>query len=278
MKKAPAAATAAATLLAATTLLGAAPAQAAAPDPVRAVRNAYTPGHGVKFSEVMTMKSKGSKPQHLKITGTYEFGASGIIAYDVTARTTSKSGKPRTMRILWKEHRVYMYTNDFDLPEGKKWVVVDDDDLSLSELTPSSQPADIFQPGQLKSLVSRAGSVRDGVYRGTFGYEQARKAGFGRNTGFGPALMTGFSYRMSTDAAGLPTRLRTDRQYPIRGLQEYSDTRYIGWGQTAWITAPPEKEVEDLEEVMDSTFDETFDETLQKVLEIAEDALASRPK
>ncbi|TYB59909.1 hypothetical protein FXF51_33445 [Nonomuraea sp. PA05] len=265
MKKALAAA------MAAASLMGAAPAQAAAPDPVRVVQRQFVAGHGVKFSEVMTMKGRDKKPEYLRITGTYEFGASGVAAYDVTARMTLKPGKLTTMRIRWTGGRIYMYGSAFDLPEGKRWVSADDDSLGMDKLSPSSQPANIFRLSQLKSLVSHADSVRGGVYRGTFGSKQAVRAGFGRDAGFGPALVSGFSYRLSTDSAGLPSHLRTDRQFPVTTLQQYTDTRYSGWGDEVKITAPPEEQVEDMDDVLNSTLEETF----QEVLEIADDALAS---
>ncbi|WP_344482028.1 hypothetical protein [Nonomuraea monospora] len=230
----------------------------------------FVAGHGVKFSEVMTMKGRDRKPEYLKITGTYEFGASGVAAFDATARMTSKSGKLTTLRLRWTGGRIYMSGGTFDLPEGKRWVSADDDTLGMDKLNPSSQPANVLRLSQLKSLVSHADSVRGGVYRGMFGSKQAVRAGFGRDAGFGPALVSGFSYRLSTDSAGLPGRLRTDRQFPVTTLQEYTDTRYSGWGDEVEITAPPEEQVEDMDDVLDSTFEETF----QEVLEIADSAVA----
>ncbi|GAA4939426.1 hypothetical protein HD597_009106 [Nonomuraea thailandensis] len=248
--------------VAAATLLGAAPAQAAAPDPVRAVKRQLVVGHGVKISETVSAQVKGKKDVYFQTAGTFGFGTSGVVAADLTLRTTLISDKPTSMRLLMVGKRAYMRSDAIQdhLPEGKTWVRMEDDE---SLRTPSSQPVDLFRPPQLKGLLSYAESVRNGVRRGTVTGKQGYRISEGRVTGT-------FDFRLSTDSTGLPTRLHTTTQDFDSGPLEHVDTRYSAWGHSVTITDPPDHEVVGLDELASS-----LEWELEEYLEIADDAVAS---
>ncbi|MFB4283070.1 hypothetical protein ACBJ59_47760 [Nonomuraea sp. MTCD27] len=239
-------------------LLGAAPAQAAAPDPVKAVKSKFAPGHGVKISEVMMMWSMGKKSVFIEITGTYGFGRSGVVASDLTLRSVLAKGATTRLRTVGT--RAYMSGDELEksLPEGKTWVRMDDLDAGR---TPSSQPVDIFRLPQLKGLLSHASSVQNGVYRGELSRKQANALGGGAT----------FGYRLSTDSAGLPTRLYTVQEPLFGGGGDSTDTRYTAWGHEVSIVDPPDHEVI----TADALTDAARDKLLEEIQEIPDEALGS---
>ncbi|GAA2210737.1 hypothetical protein GCM10009850_061960 [Nonomuraea monospora] len=255
MKKAVAVAVAAATLV------GAVPAQASAPDPVRAVKRQFVAGHGVKFSE--TLIAEGKKEVYMRVTGTYGFGPSGVVAADLTLRSTLVSKKPTTMRLLAVGKRVYMQTDELrkDFPEGVKWIRMEDTEGRLR--APSNQPVDIFQLPQLKGLLSHATSVRNGVHRGTLTGRQANQIKASMST-------NGFDYRLSTGSTGLPTRLRTAVKDSLFTSLNHVDTRYSAWGHAVTISEPSDDEVIDIDDLSADLADDLVD-----VQEIPDGALGS---
>ncbi|SEG99577.1 hypothetical protein SAMN05444920_113173 [Nonomuraea solani] len=233
--------------VAAAALLGASPAQAVAPkDPVQAVKSRFAPGHGVKISEI-NLIGKSS----IKLKGTYGFGRSGVVAADLSFTSDIFSRKSSTLKIRTVGKYAYMSSDDVDLrlPEGKTWIRM----KGGGRAAISSQPVDLFRPPQLKALLSHAGSVRDGVHRGTLTDRQARKVSDGRGH-------DGFGFRLSTDASGLPTRLYTTDKESISKAAEYTDTRYTAWGHEVTIAPPPDHEVIDEDAVADAIVDELLDE------------------
>ncbi|AQZ66792.1 unnamed protein product [[Actinomadura] parvosata subsp. kistnae] len=252
MKKALAVAAAAATLL------SAAPAQAATPDPVRAVRQQFVAGHGVKFSETLITESKGDKEKFVQISGTYAFGPSGVVASEGTFRERLTKDKT-TLHFRTVGRRLYLKGDN--LPEGKTWMRVDDDAFK----TPLTlQPVDILRLPQLKGLLSHTTSVRNGAYRGSVTAKQARELG-------GDRAPAGYDFRLSTDSSGLPTHLRTQEIADRTTVSVYDDTRYSAWGHKVTITDPPDHEVIDMDDIADST----FDETLEEILDLADNAVAA---
>ncbi|MEU6777873.1 hypothetical protein ABZ912_01630 [Nonomuraea angiospora] len=242
--------------VAATALVTAAPAQAATPDPVKALKSKFLPGHGVKVSELMRMVSKGKKPDAIRMTGAFEFGKSGVIASDVTLRFVEHS-KKFTLRAVTVGKQMYFQSDEFkELPEGKTWVRMG----KASRADVSYHPIDLFRPAQLKGLLSHAKSSTGGLYRGTLTTKQASKL-----TGlyYGP----GVDYRLSVGSAGLPSRFFTSQKNPSASL-ETVDTRYSGWGHKVTIKAPPEELVTSSEEVIDGI--------LQELQVLPNEALASR--
>ncbi|MGW6493941.1 hypothetical protein [Nonomuraea angiospora] len=253
MKRVLAAAVAAAALVTAT------PAQAAAPDPVKALKSQFMPGHGAKISELLRVVVKGKKPVALRMTGTFEFGKSGVVASDVTVRGSfPEPSRKLRLRIVTVGKQIYVQSDEFkkELPEGKAWLRVGK--ASRSETT--YQPIDLFRPAQLKGLLSHAKSGTGGLYRGTLTIEQARKL---TRIYYGP----GVDYRLSVGASGLPSRFSTSQKEPSGSL-ETVDTRYSGWGHKVTIKAPPEELVTSSEELID--------EMLQELQLLPNEALASR--
>ncbi|NJP93381.1 hypothetical protein HCN51_28715 [Nonomuraea sp. FMUSA5-5] len=252
MKKALAVAAAAATLL------STAPAQAATPDPVRAVRQQFVAGHGVKFSEALIVERKGDKQKLVSISGTYAFGPSGVVASEGTLSERLTEDKT-TLHFRTVGRRLYFKGDD--LPEGKTWMRVDSDAFK----TPLAvQPVDILRLPQLKGLLSHTTSVRNGAYRGSVTAKQARKLG-------GDRAPAGYDFRLSTGSSGLPTNLRTQEITDRTTVSVYDDTRYSDWGHEVTITDPPDHEVIDMADIVDST----FGETLEEILELADSAVAA---
>ncbi|TYB59908.1 hypothetical protein FXF51_33440 [Nonomuraea sp. PA05] len=237
--------------VAAASLISAVPAQAAAPDPVRAVKRQFVAGHGVKFSETVISESEGKKEVYMRVTGTYGFGPSGVVAADLTLRMLA-SKKPSTVRLLAVGRRVYMQTDDLrkDAPEGVKWIRMEDVEGRLR--APSNQPVDIFQLPQLKGLLSHATSVRGGVYRGTLTGKQGNQIKASSST-------SGFDYRLSTGSTGLPTRLRIAVKDPIFTYLTHVDTRYSAWGHAVTIVEPAEDEVAELDDLSPELADDLPD-------------------
>ncbi|UBU14460.1 hypothetical protein [Nonomuraea gerenzanensis] len=254
MKKALAAAVAAAIVA------GAAPAHAAAPDPVRAVRQQFVPGHGVKFSEALVLEDKDKKKTtYIRVTGTYAFGRSGVVASEVTYWENLSEKKPTTLH--YRTVGQDLYVRSETLPQGKSWVRMSG---SAEEIRTELQPVDVLRLPQLKGLLSHVTSVRDGVHRGAVTREQANKLVRGRT-------LADYGFRLSTDSTGLPVRFRTEDKPGARGSSVYTESRYSGWGQAVTITHPPEDEVEDFDKVLESL----YAETLQERLEVTDDAVAA---
>ncbi|MGR6923958.1 hypothetical protein ACU635_57675 [[Actinomadura] parvosata] len=244
----------------AATLLSTAPAHAATPDPVRAVRQQFAPGHGVHLSGVVMSGRKGKKKIHMELTGSYAFGTSGVTASDITIRSTLLSRKPTTWRLLFVGSRIYAQTDEprGQLPEGKTWVRLQDSEGGRKAV--SFQPVDIFRLPQLKALLSFAGPARNGVYRGTLTGKQASKITKGWDN-------TGFSYRLSIGPTGLPTRLHTTYtgySDTLAGSPESADTRYSGWGDDVTIVDPPDHEVISSDDLTAATLESLYPE-LQEI-------------
>ncbi|MFI7127582.1 hypothetical protein ACIBQ1_17925 [Nonomuraea sp. NPDC050153] len=253
--------------VAATALITATPAQAAAPDPVRALQKQFAPGHGVKISEVSRTESKGEKSLTFRMTGVFAFGESGVVASDVTMRGRfTKSSPEYTFRFVVVDKQVYVQGEGFEkeMPEGKSWVRLGD----AARASATSHPIDIFRPAALKGLLSHARSVKGGLYSGSLTAGQTRKLNGGKGG-------TPMDYRLSIGSTGLPSRFRTSSKLDLAEwgrLGETTDTRYSAWGHKVTIEAPPEEQVIDSEDIENAELDELMEE-LQI---IPNEALASR--
>ncbi|MEV6031812.1 hypothetical protein AB0L65_11720 [Nonomuraea sp. NPDC052116] len=252
--------------VAATALVTAAPAQAATPDPVKALKSQFVPGHGVKISELGRTVAKGKKPTALRVTGTFEFGASGVVASDVTIRGSFlKSSEKIVFRAVTVGKQSYIQSKDYEktLPEGKTWLNIGE--ASRAEST--FHPFNIFQPAQLKGLLSHAKSNTGSLYRGTLTAKQTNKLS---GLYFGPSV----DYRLSIGSSGLPSRLFTGAKNSSGGLDTV-DTRYSDWGHKVTIKAPPEELVISSEELDQQALDELLQE-LRELQILPNEALASR--
>ncbi|MDX3109480.1 hypothetical protein [Nonomuraea angiospora] len=252
--------------VAAAALLTAAPAQAAAPDPVRALEKQFVAGHGVKISEVSRMEATDEAPSTSQMTGTYAFGESGIVAADLTMRSRPKKSSPlMTFRFVIVDKQVYVQGQGLEkeLPEGKTWVRLG----GAANATVTSHPVDIFRPAALKGLLSHARSVKSGLYSGSLTSKQLSKLNASKSG-------LPMDYRLNIGPTGLPSRLRTSSQLDFGKwwVRETADTRYSAWGHKATIEAPPEEQVIDSKDIENTGLDEML-EALQL---IPNEALASR--
>lgn len=245
--------------VAATALVTAAPAQAATPDPVKALKGQFVPGHGVKVSELDRMAIEGKKPTAVRVTGAFEFGKSGVVASDVTLLEPSKKV---TLRAVVVGKKVYFQSDEFEkkLPEGKTWLLMSE----AVRANLSFHPIDVLRPAQLKGLLSHARSGTGGRYRGTLTTKQTSKLSGGY---FGPSV----DYRLNVDSTGLPSRFSTSLKASLGSL-ETVDTRYSAWGHKVTIKAPPEELVASSEELSAAA----IDAMLQELQIIPNEALASR--
>ncbi|MFC4010646.1 hypothetical protein ACFOY2_25690 [Nonomuraea purpurea] len=214
----------------------------AAPDPVKALKSQFVAGRGVKVSDNLRTGIKGKKFSSSQLNSVFEFGASGIVAADVTQQIRTGEGKKMaSTRVIIVGKAAYIQSNMLttqDLPEGKKWVRLD----QPGKLYASNHPVDVFQPAGLKSLITKAKSVKNGVYQGTITRKQSKKT---------PST-SAFDYRLSLDSAGLPSGFRTDQEIKLGKrdlLQRTADSRYSAWGFKVTIKAPAEEQVIDIKDL-----------------------------
>ncbi|GAA3243514.1 hypothetical protein [Nonomuraea helvata] len=242
--------------VAAAALVTASPAQAAV-DPVKALKKQFVAGHGVTISEVSRTQQEGKKLEYLRMTGTFAFGESGVVASDITLRGALKPSSEAALRFLIIGKKVYAQSAGFkrELPEGKSWLLLDD----ASNASATTQPIDIFRSGKLKSLLSHAKSAKGGLYRGSFHGDRERQA---------------FDYRLSVSSTGLPSRFHTSSKSDYGTLgwyRETTDSRYTAWGHKVTIEAPPEDQVIDIKDA-----EAALDEVLEEIQVIPNEALATR--
>ncbi|NRQ37936.1 hypothetical protein HII36_39820 [Nonomuraea sp. NN258] len=233
---------AAVALVAATAFLAPAPAAAAAPaDPVKALERQYVPGHGVEF--VLRETSVGRRrTTSFTMSGELEFDRSGVVAADVSVRGLDDLlGKNfKKIRFLYADRRLYIRPvgTKEGLPEGKSWVRLPagDSDGEIFDF-------DTIRPSALKTLISRATSVKDRTYRGALSgkHAEAVSGGSGR-----------FSYLLTLYSTGLPKRSvfhwKSDNE--ILGPRDhYSEMRLTNWGMKVDIAPPSEDQVIDTDDL-----------------------------
>ncbi|NUP02732.1 MAG: hypothetical protein HOV96_12755 [Nonomuraea sp.] len=230
---------------AAATLVTALPAQAAPVDPAKALKKQFVPGHGVTISETSASSAPDRRSEVSRITGSVEFGRSGPAASDITLRSMGK--QEDRVRILSVGGHYYVRSPLLvhDLPMGKTWVLMD----SLKGKPRfSEQRIAPLAPMVPKSLVEHAKSVKDGLYRGSLTYEQARAIGGDQ----------AFDYRLTLNSQGLPVRFVSSRKSgPGTSWPTYtSETRLSDWGAEIMIKEPPADEVISSSELEDEALAE----------------------
>ncbi|MDA0634710.1 hypothetical protein OUY22_14900 [Nonomuraea sp. MCN248] len=253
----------AAVALAATLLATPAAAQAA-PDPAQAVKAQLRPERGVRVAEVSrTVTSQAST--RTRYHSGIQLAPTGPVASwaDVEDASDSRSSdgqgsKPGQRAAVGTS----VYTSgeavaEF-LPKDKLWVrtMQDDSHPNLALAVASKQTINVFDPAVLKAALKgkRARAVSGGhLYQGTITYAQlyeADKAYYGGlfdGAPRGAYAKTAVSWRLWTDARGLPVRLSTTER-ARSGAYRTIDTRYSGWGEHLIITAPAKAEVVEWEE------------------------------
>ncbi|MCK2221412.1 hypothetical protein MF672_047555 [Actinomadura sp. ATCC 31491] len=211
-------------------------AQAAPVDPVKALKQQYAPGHGVRFVESAHTSVGGKTMSAEKATGRLAFGKNGVVASDISThgrRGTSLSPD----RMISVGGHAYFQGGVYEegLPEGKKWVRYE----QPAGGTTLNQPLDIFEPKILKALVSKARSVKGGTYKGEITYKEIAKL-YGE-TLKGAVSKIKVTYALGLNSKGLVNRLRTSWTLDFGVLGKTTgttDTRYIGWGSRVTIKAP----------------------------------------
>ncbi|TDE50915.1 hypothetical protein E1295_19090 [Nonomuraea mesophila] len=249
-------------------LVTATPAMAAPKDPVAAIKKRMAPGKGVSFTERTTISQGGKREVFLRRSGTLQFSKRGIAASDITSKIniTSKDlgevpddefgeilkaiAKPeRTIRVGTTS---YLSGNMWTtvLPEGKTWMKMPKGPAG-GITSAFGQVINLGEHSTLKTLFKGAKATSYG-YTGTIKLGALRKVSPSLRAASlsvpdAKALKSPLKWRLTVNAAGLPTRLVTTSSTAAYGLGSMGsvtvDTRYTGWGKAVSIKAPPAKDV-----------------------------------
>lgn len=237
-------------------IVAATPAEAAATDPVKALKAKLGAGKGVKFTDVTSLVDDETTP-FLKRKGALQFGAKGIAASDISSTYTEHSGglfdhmnfvpSQRTIRI----GKVGYSTGDeiYGPPEGKKWIK---DPLAMTggRIGWYSQVVNPAEPATLGVLVK--GRKKGRTYTGTITYRALAKVSpwFRATRPFSSNDNTRVKYTLILGADNLPRKLVTsqpasaffDKVVEPGNAGFSTETSYAGWGSRVRITAPPKSE------------------------------------
>ncbi|MFI6789271.1 hypothetical protein ACIBG4_18315 [Nonomuraea sp. NPDC050383] len=232
---------------------------AAAADPVKALQRQMVAGKGVRFTDVTSYVAFDGRTPYLRRTGTLQFGRTGIVASDITAKPLEAPGVPGGLTALAEPERTITVGRKSyntaapiygDLPKGKTWFV------PRKKVTNGmsgryGQVVNPAEPATLKALISggrRAGRTYSGHitlarlwkispwYRTTVLVEEKGD--------------DALEYKLTLGSGGLPERLVTS--YPataflvpaVAGEDSIAvETRYTGWGSRVRITPPPAAKV-----------------------------------
>ncbi|MEV0202646.1 hypothetical protein [Nonomuraea sp. NPDC050691] len=253
-------------LAAAATLITTAPAHAtAAKDPAAAVKKQYVAGKGVSFTERTTIFQGRQRQVFVRRNGTFQFGASGITASDITGKFNIKASDlgedadSEVGKMMRTPERVITVGNATYLsgslwasavPEGKTWYKAPSKYFG-GLMGVYGQPLNIVgEPATLKTLLKGAKPAAGG-YTGKITVGELRKLSRSARANFilaeakGKQLKAVISWKLAVDAKGLPTRLTTVLPGKVLSAQAPKDagfsveTSLTGWGSTVKITAPP---------------------------------------
>lgn len=271
----------------------AAPAQAApAKDPVDALKAQYAGRTGVQVTTVRKMTFPKDRTLTLHETGAARFGASGPVAWSLTANRQYNDAflaglkeQDRTaleedrgpVRTVWVRRTKYVAGENFPgrMPENKTWARSSEPLLVLD-----GPLLDVFEPRTLKTLLADAASSRDGVVKGSItttklvSLSPSAAEQYGPRGRFKNGRKATIDYTLWLDANGLVKRLLATTSLPYYdfSVKISSDTHYRGWGEKAAIYAPPAYEVIDRD---DPVLNNPPEEILQEAERPAE-ARASR--
>ncbi|MER5326332.1 hypothetical protein [Streptosporangium roseum] len=244
---------AAATLIASVAAAVPAAAQTGPPDPAQAVKRQLRAERGVQITETSRAIFKDAIPDWLRVNGRVQLGPAGPVAADTTiqwaldpeSRKMAETNElladlesPVQMTVVGG----YLYAFGlYSLPAGKTWArsarpetVAKDARESATQQT----VVNVFDPAALKTLLKGA-TVKP--VPGGFFYQ-------------GTLTRPKISWRLWTDATGLPKRLLTNKH--VTGMNKLAkieriDTRYADWGMPIVVVPPPADEVIDYEDLED---------------------------
>ncbi|MBN6057289.1 hypothetical protein JYK22_35525, partial [Nonomuraea sp. RK-328] len=260
-------------------IVSAGPALAAPVNPVAPVQKQFVAGHGVKFAERVKIAAGGKREVTIRRSGALEFGASGVVASDVTGQFNIKREEAEKLADTLKE----LGDEEFDLdlvtaltmPErivtkgqytyltGGLWSAVFNSNKSwirvpgvrpIGATTAYSQPLNILsEPATLKTLLKGAKATKDG-YAGKIQAKDLRQmsplfTGIMILASDKSATKGAISWKLTVDAKGLPTRLVSVIPATALGFKDANglaisvETTYSDWGTPVKVTAPPELEV-----------------------------------
>ncbi|WP_326635067.1 hypothetical protein OG884_20060 [Streptosporangium sp. NBC_01755] len=246
-----------------TTSVAVTPVQAAAADPVKALKSQFVAGKGVKFTDVTTLVEFTGNTSFFKRTGSFQFGRAGIVASDVSAKRTTDA--PETSEIIpWALDRPertirigttsYYSGGPWAPPKGKTWIK-HPNGMSAGFSGWYGQLVNVAEPATLKALITK-GKRTGRTYSGTISFGALEK--------ISPWLRNVSLVRMSKDSKAAVLRFRltlgSDR-LPQRLVTVYPgsthvsaavaedrqlsvETRYTGWGSRVTVKAPPASKVE----------------------------------
>nr|WP_062334634.1 hypothetical protein [Herbidospora sakaeratensis] len=227
--------------------------KAAPPDPVRAVQKQLRHGHGVRLSELI-VSSYRNKPFG-RTRSQVQLSPSGPVAYDSFTHYLVLSDlipdAPETAmhnslaEMDWDDIThvggvTYLHALPGYLPDGKAWIRLKPDRFYDDAF--SSQPIDVFDARMLRTVLR---GVTGKAVSGGYAYQGVVTHGQ-LGTAKGRWAKNKISWRLWTDAKGLPTRLRTTIIAPGDLDSDTTlDTRFRDWGFPLVVTAPPADQVID---------------------------------
>ncbi|WP_113700243.1 hypothetical protein [Nonomuraea lactucae] len=231
-------------VLAASLLVSAAPAQAAAPDPVRALKAKLVPGHGVHFTEVANWSDGVDTLQTDTAEGVLQFSKKGVAGYEVRSSTWDD----QKFRVVSVGDTAYYSGAIYKLPKGKTWFA------SGGGALPTIY-GQILNPAELATLSAllKKGTKTGNKITGKITFSDLAKISpwFSRSVLSDWADETEISYTLTLSSAGLVTKLSSS--YRAKDVtKDFSDfeggiisvdTRYSGWGSKVSVKAPAPKTV-----------------------------------
>ncbi|MEV7005844.1 hypothetical protein [Streptosporangium sp. NPDC051022] len=228
-------------------------AQATPAGPVDALKRLLVENRGVRMSKVLTGTQEilGER-KHFWADGVAEFGKGKIAAIDMTYRSDFFKGMPTVRKITFEGRE---YARDRGLPNGKHWLVSEDE-----EIRPllDAHWTKIADPVMLKAVLAttetkRPAGVYDGtrttLYQGaiTLGELYRASPGFSFDLEEKPTAKeakAGISWRLWLGEDQLVRRARGSWTEPFSRSHDATfsyvvDVRLTGWGAKTDITPPP---------------------------------------
>ncbi|QFY05484.1 hypothetical protein GBF35_01245 [Nonomuraea phyllanthi] len=228
-------------------LVAAAPAQAAAKDPVRALKAEMVAGHGVRFTETANWSDGLDTLQAYTNKGVFQFGKKGPVGYDI-ASIAYDDAKDRAISIGRNTYYSGEYVADF-LPKGKTWFRFEGGGAMPFLYAQVLNPA---EPATLSALLAK-GTRAGRKVTGKITFKDLDKVSpwFSGSDLSDWAGDTEVSYTLTLTSAGLVSKLSSS--FRAKGTKnEYADfegdiievdTRYTGWGGKVSVKAPDPKTV-----------------------------------